>query len=264
MLSEGTAEMLEVRERFQFAMPPVGISVTRIQLSGVVYESHTARCDAEGCWMVYYKPERAEAERFLDDHKNGVKYPNGERGWPKCPSWPMRELLPSGLSNLEKLWNEMDDVVDAILESTSYQDMEGDALRSYAQGIAFSIVMLDGHFFKNKLAVSAHARDRWKMRRGVIPYASTPTRYRQEYTVHSSGEFTHSSVPGKKVIAGQSNAAQAKPSARPVARAPKTEKTLTQDQANNIKAGLESGMFSIEDLAEMYKVSPELVKQVST
>ena len=258
-LPEHIQEMFATRERFQFAMPPVGISVTRFQLGGTAYEFHTARCDVEGCWMVYYCSSKERAENFLAQHKSGIKFPNGERGWPACPAWPMRESLPSGLSYTEKLWNELDDVVDALSTGESYHDMTGDILKGYAQGIAFTLVMLDaGKTFMNQQQVAAHARDRRKMRLGEIPYAATPIRFRGDWTVYSNGAVVASNLADKKVT---SPAPQKKTAPMTKAKGP-TVADLSAATISSIRGGLASGMFTAEDLAGAYGISVELVKQV--
>lgn len=262
-----------MRHEFQFAMPPVGVTRTLIQLGGETFEKFTVRCDADGCWMVAHsRPSVADAERFLDAHKNGTPYPNGERGWSRCPTWPLRESLPSGLREVQKLWNELDDVVDALTDGTAYRDMSADVLKGYAQGLSFSIIMKEGVYFPHLAAVAAHARDRRRMRAGEIEWKETPSVRSDTNTVYSSGEFFTSTVPAKAVspVAQGNSAASVRSTTRgrPATAATKaplakvTVASLDPSVVEGIRGAAKSGLFSHGDLAETFKVPESLIKEI--
>lgn len=150
--------------------------------------------------------------------------------------------MPSGLNNLEKLWAEMDDIVESLATGNQYRDMTPAELKGYAKGVAFSIVLLDTSFFPDIAAVSAHARDRRKMRLGEIPYRSTPTRHSPAATVQQV-EQLHNDGPAPKP--------------------PKPARQIPDNVRRGIQAGLASGMFSAQELAETYKLTVEEVTAIT-
>lgn len=164
--------------------------------------------------------------------------------------------MPSGLAEVEKLWREIDDVVDSIKSKVPYRGMSGDGLNGYVKGLAFSIVMKDKDLWPDIKAVSQEAGRRWKMRQGLIPYSSTPTRHENNFS--SLGPL--GGWQKDKPLPSTKRAAPAKKSA-PRKAAP--VKSIPADKVAIIKAGLASGMFSPKELADMYDVTEAQVRQLA-
>lgn len=232
----------------EFAMPPRGVTTHRNVTGGVSWSRTIWRCEVEGCWHVQIL--RDEKKGTLDDAR--ARHKSGTYGF-YCPSPPMRESLPSGLPEIEKLWREMDDITDALIGKTEYRGMIDATLKAYAQGIAFCIVMKDTSIFPDAKSVSVEAAARWKMRNDKLPYRKTPT---------------NQNVNGSWMAAGGWNAEehgsvaplQKKSSATPAITAALTK--VDPDKALAIKNALRSKMFTEQDLAEVYKLPIALIKQI--
>lgn len=161
--------------------------------------------------------------------------------------------MPSGLSEIEKLWREIDDVMDALMSHTSYRDMSGDELKAYAKGLAFSVVMKDKEFYPDIRSVAKEGAERWKMRNETIPYRKTPTRHVNNFqAMHPTSGWipTENKRPTK---------------ATPTVRKPTTVKKpqLSPGVEASIKAALTSGILQPEEVASMYGVTVEAVNALS-
>lgn len=220
----------------EFKMPPVGITLTSYTLGGKHYQKFGVRCDVEGCWFMGGSfPTHGDAKQYLADHKEG-----GRNFTEPCPAPPRRESLPSGLSYVEKCWRELDDVVEALATGQQYRGMTKEQCQGYARGISFNIVMLEPVHFGTIEEVSRHARDRRKMRLGEIPWAKTPTGLRHNATtveVKGLHPAPTTSTKPKHIVSDNVKAA--------------------------IMAGLASGMFTKEQLAEAYNIPVEVVTEIA-
>lgn len=249
--------MMETQRENEFKMPPVGITETKFQLGGVVYVRYTVRCDVEGCWLMVQQATKEKAEKFLAEHKEGKKFPSGERGWPECPAPPARESLPSGYKYIDKLWFELDDTLDKIFELKSSTDYNIDdsialgKLRGYCEGLAFSIVMLDTGLWPNKSAVAAEGLRRSKIRKGEIEYSPTPSRHRGDMLVKDVQPTGVSSEPAKSVA----------PPSRPSSKA--APKQIAPSVVTGLKAAHSSGIFSTAELAKMFNLTEAEVKKIT-
>lgn len=234
---------LQMSHDGEFKMPPPGVNATRYSIGGRRYEKFGVRCDVDGCWFAEGAlPTKEAAEKFLADHKSGSYSVR------PCPAPPRRESLPSGLRHVEKLWRELDDVVEMMAKKEEgYRGMILETMAGYAKGIAFSIVMLDSIYFPDVESVSRHARDRRKMRLGEMEWAPTPTSRQQDITVAEANGL-HDVGPTAPTKA----ASKAKPA------------VVVSDQIRMaIIGGFKSGLFSHADLAETYKLPLDLVKQLT-
>lgn len=217
-----------IRKEFEFGMPPVGLSKNVIVLAGKRFTRYTYHCPVEGCWYVCHGSETI-INQNITHHNNKDDNYNIE-----CPTPPRRESLPSGNSEIEKLWREMDDIVDAIYNGDEYRKMTGEILKAYATGISFSIVMKEVEFFPDIKSVAIHAAERRQMRLGTRPYKRTPTRTAPKFssTAPENGLFDSS----------------------PVVHRPKRSK-LTDKIVAAIKRADETGMMTREDMKEMWDVT---------
>lgn len=240
--------MFTIRKDMEFAMPPRGVTVHKNEFSGKVWKRVIWRCEEEGCWYVRIlkddKPDTLTAART--QHKEGTY------GF-HCPSPPMRESLPSGLPEIEKLWREVDDVTDALMGKAEYRGMSAEGLKAYAQGLAFCIVMKDVTYFPDVQSVSREAVVRWKMRNDKAPYRKTPTTQNTNGSWMAHGGWNadeHGSVSLPKPRSTETPAMTA------------AKNRLDAKAMKGIKVAIDSGMFAMDEIAETYKIPIELVKQI--
>jgi hypothetical protein len=238
--------LLKIRKDLEFAMPPRGLTRSHASLGGLRWERVIWRCEVEGCWYVATPSSDVNLDEIKRVHETG----NGNSN--PCPSPPLREELPSGLSEVEKLWREIDDVVDAILSGVPYRAMETSALSGYVKGLAFSIVMKDSHHFPNIKAVSVEARERWKMRKNDIPWRPTPTTQAKNWTGMDP--------------AGGWKPTEPVPTSKPPAKkaAPRKAVPVSPEVARNVRFALQSGMLDDGSIAQMYGVPLEYVQRLKS
>lgn len=237
--------MYAIRKQLEYKMPPIGTTVHTASFGGYKWIRQTWRCDVVGCWFVC--TPRVDDKRSLEEL---IAYHRGTGDEYRCPTPPRRESLPSGLAEIEKLWREIDDVVDAIKSGEPLRGMNGAGLAGYVKGLAFSVVMKDKDLWPDIKAVSQQAGRRWKMRNGALPFEPTPTRFENDF----------SSLGQQGGWKKDPNAAQPV-SAPPKKTAPK-KVNLPADTVNAIKSAHGSGMFTAEELAPAYGITVAQVKQV--
>jgi hypothetical protein len=159
----GIIRKVDVRDYYK--MPPVGMTETRARIGEMIYHSYTIRCGNEHCWFVGHAPDENGAQTLLDQHN--------------CPTPPARNELPTGLSTIEKLWDEADAVTRAIIETRSWQvgnrHLDGTALNNYALGLSFALSMMTHPHFKTTTDIVRELGLRYKMAEKQIPYRPTPT-----------------------------------------------------------------------------------------
>lgn len=243
-----------------YCMPPVGITETRARVNGVTRIQQTVRCGNRNCWWVGHAATTEDSNLMLHDHQTTTG---------ACPSAPARNVLPSGYSTIEKLWDELDDVTAAIMEkrpwATGGMQMDGEMLKGYARGLCFNLSMMTHPFFRTTKDVVTEALKRYKIRTKQIPFEPTPT-YRDNPTLAP----TSPPVGEKQAYHGRTV------DARPVTRTTRSSRAaakkaleptkdmakLTAQQANKIRETLATGFFSPDDLAKMYSVSVEAIKAI--
>lgn len=240
--------MYAIRKELEFAMPPVGLTVHTANFGGYRWVRNTWRCEVEGCY--YVCTPRVGDKRSIEDI---IKYHRGTGDEYRCPTPPRRESLPSGLAEIEKLWREIDDVVDAIKDGVPYRSMTSEEMRGYVRGLAFSIVMKDKDFWPDIKSVSQQAGRRWKMRKGQLPHEATPTRHENNFS--SLGQ-----QGGWRKDKTQPAAAPAK--STPPRKRAAPAKALPPETAKAVKSAATSGMFTVAEVADIYKVTEAQVRQV--
>ncbi len=249
--------MFAMRKALEFAMPPVGLTVHTANFGGYKWVRNTWRCEVVGCWYVCTPRvgDTRSVEELIEHHRNaGNEY--------RCPTPPRRESLPSGLSEIEKLWREVDDVVDAIKAKTEYRGMSSSHMLGYVRGLAFSIVMKDKDLWPDVTAVSKQAGLRWKMRRGLIPYEATPTRHANDFSsLGQQGGWRKDKTETSSPATTARKSAPVKATARKRA-APAAQVSLPAQTVAAIRAAKASGMFSDQDLASTYGVTVAQIQQV--
>lgn len=236
--------MFALRRALEFKMPPVGVTRHTATIGGTLFERFTWRCDKPNCWYTCTPRNAGHVDEMKKRHESD------------CPYAPRRESLPSGLAEIEKLWREVDDVMDALKSGASYRDMEGKELQAFVKGLAFSIVMKDKELWPTIKDVAAQALKRWKMRQGEIPFEQTPTRHSNDFSgIGQRG--------GWQAVAGQTPSTPARKAAvTRAAKAAPAAPALPANKVRDIKSAKASGMFSDDDIALMYGVTISQVKSV--
>lgn len=235
--------MMAMRRDLEFKLPPVGKTVERMKINGHPWERTTWRCEKPGCWFVSTPSTESDLATIMEWHRG-----DGEN---MCPTSPRRESLPSGLAEIEKLWREIDDVVECIKAKESYRGLDTAGMNGYVKGLAFSVVMKDKTLWPDIRAVSVQAMKRWKMRHKLIPWESTPTRHENDFSgLGQQGGWKPVGTP---------------PSTTPVKKAAPVRKivSLSAEQIAAIKAAHASTMFTVQELADMYKASVAQVVEIT-
>jgi hypothetical protein len=213
-----------------YKMPPPGISECRTSIEGVTTVSYVVRCGAEDCWYVGRAPTSEDTQAMLNEH--AVQ---------SCPQPPHRNELPTGRSTLEKTWDELDEVTDALAEKREYYSssgmMKGDALIGYARGIAFTLTMMTHPYFKTTKEISEEVRARRMMRIGKMEPRPTPG-------------YQYNPMPRRDPSLGRTvPAAPTKPVAKQV---PPKYPPIPEDKRAGILMALSTGTFSVAELATMF------------
>lgn len=240
-----------------YAMPPVGMTVSRARIGEVLREGYTIRCGHRECWFVGHSTDEAGANRLLSEHT--------------CPTPPARNELPSGYSTIEKLWDELDMATMAIMEGNAIQlgdqHVDGMQLRGYARGLAFALSMMCHPHFKTQNDIVREAAKRYKIRKGQIPYEPTPTyRFNPLPAPSSPPPGQRAAYHGATKAASPATVARTKPrgtlSKAAQAAAARVDLTnVTPELRTKIMNGTMTG-FSHEDLAEMFNLTVETVRVI--
>lgn len=237
-----------------YKMPLVGITETRARVGMAVSTSYTSRCGDKNCWFVGNAATSAEVQAMLDTHE--------------CPTPPARNELPSGYSTVEKLWDEADDVMFAIMQQTGYNAgdryLDGPALQGYLRGLCFSLSMMTHPYFRTIAEVGRELQKRYRIRIKDMPHEPTPSyRYNPMPVTPPPGEkaaFHGKTVehkPATKATTASRAAAKKKLSAINMS-------SLSTTDAENIVKMHTMGMFTEEELAQNYKVTVETIRFLVT
>lgn len=235
-----------------YALPPRGVTVGTVRIGmDDKREHYTYLCDQNtDCYAVAYGTSEASVRRQLANHL--------------CPAEPRRDRLASGRSAIEKLWDELDEVIEKIKFADENDDGSYAAavpdLRGQARGLAFAIAVFTPQYYRDRDDVLRQANRRWKMGKNQIPWEPTPgyniypvapSEYvRKEDVVQTSSKVVGS---GNKLA---SKKAPAKASPSPASR------NFTVAELNLIKETYARQNMTIDDMAKMWNVSVERIKTI--
>jgi hypothetical protein len=233
-----------------FKLPSRGITISTATTGGEKVHHYTFFCDARhDCYAVAYGSSEESVRRQLNGHA--------------CPSPARRDALASGRTIIEKGWDELDDVIDAIKanpDHPEYLGMEGDLVKGYAQGIAEMLAFLMIPYFRLAEDILKQANRRWKMRTNQLPWEPTPG-INFYPAIDVERERTRQAAPPVKRAA-----AKAQPTKRAV---PRTEaaappaRQFTAEEADFIRASVHGNGIPLEDLAKMYSVSVDRIRSIA-
>lgn len=237
-----------------YKMPLVGITETRARVGMVVSTQYTARCGDKQCWFVGHAATSVDAQLLLDQHA--------------CPTSPARNELPSGYSTVEKLWDEADDVMAAVMEQRPYnagdRALDGLALQGYLRGICFALSMMTHPHFRTITEVGKELQTRYRIRMKTEDFRPTPT-YRFNPVPPTAPP------PGEKqVFHGKTVENVARPTRTTNRAAAKKALSkidmsgLSIEQTEKIQKAFVAGMFSEDELAKIYGVTVDTIRFIVT
>lgn len=166
--------------------------------------------------------------------------------------YPRKVDMEAGESLLRKTWELLDKKVDVILaepKGPGDNAIEADnreRARNEARGVAETLAILMQPFLTSADDVVKHAVKRHKARAAGTTH-ETPGLAEHLWDPNTNWDGTPR-VP----VAALKTRPKASVASKPPA---KGGKSLTPEEAAGIKDAVESGMFSIEDVASMFKVS---------
>lgn len=230
-------------ERY-FSLPPRGISKSRARIGPDVIEHYTFFCpDNDACFAVAYGKTEEGVRNQLKGHV--------------CPAPARRDAHPSGRTPVQKAWDELDDVIDAIKAGDySYLGMSGDTLKGYAQGIAEVLAFIAIPYFRFAEDILKHANRRWRIRQGELPWEATPgynfypaqpLEYYKPQVVSSGGKTAKRALVAKKAAPA------------PIAKV----KSFSADEAAMIRTLIHEQGADAGTVAEMYGVSLDRIMTVA-
>lgn len=229
------------------ALPPRGVSITTARIGVDKYELFTNLCiNNQECYAIAFGKSE---ESVIDQLRGHI-----------CPAPARRDLHQGGGTAVQKMWHELDAVIDGIKEYSPKEILEDRALagavaeeKSYASGLAFSLALLLRPYYRSREDVLRQANKRWKMRQKQIPWEVTPgyNHFPSEplaYARHNDDKrVVQAKAPRRAVKSAPT--VPAKPSIREFSVA---ERLLIIDAA---AAGT-----AVSDLAKMYDVPVERIQ----
>lgn len=218
-------------------LPPRGITISYARIGEKVITQWMYLCDGHiDCYALATSEVSEEAARAaIQTHS--------------CPAPYLRSRIPSGRSSSEKLWDTLDDAVDAVKTGAMFQTFAGGEVRAYCVAMAEAIAILN-HPRMQQQDVLREAQRRWRMRQGEIPFFPTPG-YRM-LQPHLLNDESRELLPGA--------VAPAKATATKRTPAAKAGKVWSDKEIGGIKAA--AGMLSVAEVAEMFGVSVEEIQRV--
>lgn len=226
-------------EQTFWAPPPPGMTKTLARCGPDIFETFTYRCDQDSeCFALAYSKNPDEAKRAIDRHI--------------CPAPPRRDMVPTGKTVIQKLWDELDELTDSV---NKFEDEpETRETQGMAVGVALALALLSVPWFRSKEDILLQANKRWRMRQQEIPWEMTPG---------------YNYYPAAPLAFAQSEPASVK-KRQPVSKAVKTTKAaiiptreFSIDERTMIRGAVHGGTISVADLAKMYDVSEERIASIA-
>lgn len=190
-----------------------------------------ARCHRENCFYCVSASAEEEGQIRLALHN--------------CPTkGPTRFGLMMPRTLLEQSWEMLDELVDKIFDGDLPADEKRD-LQNQAKGVAQVLAIFMQPHFEFPHEISLEARKRWQARKAGEPYETAGLGSRR--TEPPPGDNKYQPIQQSQKVQRQSRS--------------KPEPALTQANIDGIKNALAAG-FTAEQLAPVYGVTPERIRQV--
>lgn len=182
----------------------------------------------------------------------------------KCPYMqPAKEGLLVSRTLLEETWEILDDVVKTLMEGNLDAEQKL-RFQGEARGVAKVIQLFMKIYFSDVNAVSAEAKRRYEAARdgreyytqGLGPRATEfPPGFRKEADAAAARMASAGATTGARA------SARAQRATGPRTKASKIS-TLSAEERTAIKAALDSGLFEVKQLCDIYKLTPEDVESL--
>jgi len=221
-----------------FASPKRGVSISTATKGVETFRHYTFMCDArDDCWAVGYGSTEGYAREMVKGHS--------------CPMPMRRDTMPSGKTIIQKLWDELDDVIDKIkaYDNDSAEPIGFAEDRGYALGLAMSLAFMSIPFFRTQTDILRQAERRYKMRTNQIPWESTPG-----YNFMPAGPLLQAFHANEAAKAEPTKPAPAKAAPRKAAPLKPAEKVLSASDIDTLRIAIENGIERTV-LADVYGVS---------
>lgn len=233
---------------------PRGMTYTETTVNRKTVKQWTYVCpDNEECYAFAYSDLSAGwAMKYIEGHV--------------CPAPHRRSAVPSGRGWTEKMWDTMDDALDAYASGEPFLDLLHNELGGFTKGIAecLAIACIPKYLYEEVLE---EAKRRRRMRKGLIPFSPTPG-----YRFSPLPGATRTSQPPE--FAGYySDKQDSKPATKPVKRQakavapsvalPPTPPTviLSSEQQAEIKKLVGSGS-PVDLVASLFGVSENRINSI--
>jgi len=221
-------------------LPPRGVTVSHCRIGEKVITQWMYLCEADDCYaMTTSEVHEAAARAALATHS--------------CPAPYLRSRIPSGRSYSEKMWDTLDDALDALKDDKMFWTFGGEAVKAICVTLAEAISMLNHCSPKmQQNDVLREAQRRWRMRQGEIPFFPTPG-YRM-LQPHLLNEESRELAPG---AVAPVKAAPAKRTARST---PFGAKIWSAKEVDGIKAA--ASLMELDEVADMFGATPADIQKV--
>lgn len=228
-----------------WALPPRGTVSSTVKFRSGNVTQWTHLCETDGCFAMAHSTDSEEHARAqIAGHL--------------CPAPPRRGINPTGQTLLEKMWNELDDVIDAmksfdpVSPGNCFRDMGYAISKGYAKGIAECITFCAQPYFKIPEDVLREANRRWKIRQGEIPFSPTPS-YRWNPIIDEYRSKVQTKEQAPDLSPAGVKKATAKRLAKPVKAIPRpAPREFTLAETEMVAKNLHEGHMTAATLAEMF------------
>ena len=200
-------------------------------------------CPKKMCFRYLTFKTLEEAQREEQNHN----CPN--IGGPTKVSWSVTKTL------VQEMWEMLDEAVKEIFEPTEGEEMPVRG-RIRARAIADCIVIFMKPYFENSDAVAAEAKRRYDAQKAGEEYetAGLGSRRYEPAVFVASKDGGYTTDPDR--------AGEARPRRVSTPRNQPTADNVDEPTKKAIKFALESGMFTVEELARSYKLSEAVIRAI--
>lgn len=154
-----------------------------------------------------------------------------------------------GKSIAEKIWDELDQRLEELMTTSPQNQMLRATLQGHCRSLTFSLYLMCQPYYESHDAVTAEAVKRRAIRNGELEWEPTP------------GYKYNPPPPGTVSLA-----MARKQTTTPTQKAARPKRTvephLDEETISGIKHAVNMG-FALDDLAKMYKTTPEHIERVS-
>lgn len=227
-----------------WATPPRGVTKSTVRIGPDIRHHYTYFCDANNdCFAVAYATTEEAARRELTDHV--------------CPAPVRRDMMPSGKTAVQKMWDELDEAYDQLMAFEGVPILPGQpdiatGARNYARGLAMALAFVSIPYFRSQEDILREAHKRWRIRQGELTWEATPG-----YNFYPAAPLAYAEKAAP-VTRKPLKAAKAAPAPAPV-----KQRDFTVAERTMIQESVHGGTVSVSDLAGMFGVSENRIMTIA-